>query len=118
MAIERFSLESLAHLDNGRLRAGLDQALRRAQNDCTDRPGLKKPRRITLTIDMTPVPNEAGDLDSCDVAFQVTERTPNRQSKVYNMKATAGGLLFNELSPSDIKQSTLDQAGPRKETGT
>lgn len=118
MAIEKFSLESLAHLDNGRLRAGLDQALRRAQTDCTDRPGLKKPRRITLTIDMTPVPNEAGDLESCDVAFQVTEKTPNRQSKVYNMKATPGGLLFNELSPNDIKQSTLDQAGPKKDTGS
>jgi len=118
MAIEKFSLESIARLDNGRLRAGIDQALRRAQTDCADRPGLKKPRRITLVIDMTPLPNEAGDLDTVDVGFQVTEKTPNRQSKVYNMKATPGGLLFNEMSPTDIKQSTLDQAGPKKDTGS
>jgi hypothetical protein len=39
---------------------------------------------------------------------------PTRESGTYNMKAVAGGLLYNEMSPDDINQTTIDQPQPRR----
>lgn len=114
MAIEKFSLEALSRIDEGRLREGFDQALRRCLDDCRDRPALGDARTVQLSMTMTPVIGEDGNLESADVRFQVHDAQPKRRSKVFNMKHTASGLLFNELSPADIRQGTLDQvAGPQ-----
>lgn len=114
MAIERFNLGSLSALDGGRVREAFEQALKRCEADCKDRPALKDPRRVSLTATITPVVGDDGNLESCDVQFQIVDSIPKRKSKVYNMKSTASGLLFNELSPEDINQRTLDEAsGPR-----
>lgn len=106
MPLETFNTASLANLDGGRIRQGLDLAIARAQSDCADRPGLKKGRRVTLEITITPV-QEGDSLDSCTVEFDIKERIPARSSKSYNMRAGSGGLLFNELSPEDVDQGTI-----------
>ncbi|MCP3916164.1 MAG: hypothetical protein GY711_11460 [bacterium] len=118
MAIEPFNLSSLVGLDQGRIKETFEQAIRRCEADCKDRPALKDARTVTLKVTIAPVPEpDGGELQSCDVRFQVTDSVPKRRSKVYNMRSTRSGLHFNELSPDDINQTTIDEApGPRSET--
>ena len=113
MTLQKFEFETVATIDDGRIREALDQAIRRCELDCKDRPNLNTARCVTLKINLTPVPSEAGDLDSVDVAFAIGDALPRRASKTYNMRATRGGLLFNELSPDDVNQMTLPGIGPR-----
>lgn len=114
MAVEKFELRSLVDLDSGRIRTAFEQALTRCLTDCRDRPAVTDARKITLAVAMAPVLDPDGEMESCNVQFQITDSVPKRKSKVYNMKSSRGGLLFNELSPDDVNQRTLDEApGPR-----
>lgn len=119
MAVKKFELESLSELDGGRIREAFDQAMRRCEMDCKDRPGLSDPRKLTLTMEMVPVISEDGQrLESCNLQFQVKDQCPPRKSKAYNMHSRAGGLLWNEMSPEDLKQGSLDDATGPKEVVT
>lgn len=113
MTIEKLDLGSLERLDQGRVGVSFEHALRRAEADCKDRPGVKAARTVTLVATIIPVQDEKGELDTCNVAFCVHESIPKRKSRVYNMTASPGGLLFNELSPDNIKQATIDDVGPK-----
>jgi hypothetical protein len=113
MAVEKFTLASLIDIDGGRIREAWEQALRRCRDDCHDRPGVAKGRKVTLHAILTPVCEPDGSLGSVDVSFEIDDSLPKRQSPSYNMRAARGGLLFNELSPDDINQRTLDEVGPR-----
>ena len=110
MGLEKFDMGTLTELDGGRIRTAFEQALKRLETDCKDRPNVKAARKLELVITMTPLPDDAGDLDSVDVKFRVKDSVPKRESKAYNMRAVPGGLLFNELSPDDVRQQTLDMA--------
>lgn len=117
MATQRFSLSALSDLDDGRVRAAFEQAIARCETDCKDRPAVTDSRKVTLSVTLSPIVGEDGEMESCNLQFQVLDSVPKRKSKVYNMKATRAGLVFNELSPDDIHQMTLDQAsGPREVT--
>lgn len=113
MTLQKFDFGTVATIDDGRIREALDQAIRRCELDCKDRPNVSKERCVTLKINLTPVPSETGDLDSVDVAFAIGDALPRRASKTYNMRAARGGLLFNEMSPDDVNQMTLPGIGPR-----
>lgn len=114
MALEKFTLSSLSTIDDGRIRVAFEQALKRCEDDCKDRPNLKEPRKIALLVVIEPVSDDNGNLDSCRVQFHLTDAQPKRRSKVYDMKAARGGLLFNELSADDVHQMTLDMSpGPK-----
>jgi hypothetical protein len=114
MAVERFELSALSTIDGGRINAAFQQALARCEADCRDRPGTGKPRKIALVVTMTPLCDDSADLESVNVHFQITDTIPKRESKVYNMKADRKGLLFNELAPEDVRQTTIDEPQPRK----
>lgn len=118
MAAQRFSLASLATIDDGRIRAAFEQALLRCEHDCKDRPAVADPRKVTISASLVPVLGPDGEMDSCDIQFQIMDSVPKRKSKVYNMLAHRDGLLFNELSPEDIHQRTIDEAdtGPKAVT--
>ncbi len=120
MALEKFTLATLADMDGGRIRAAFEQALKRIEADCKDRPAVKTGRRLELVLTMTPIA-DYGELDSVDVTFKIRESVPKRESKAYNMQAVAGGLLFNDASPEDVRQKSLDMApkpSAQKETGS
>ena len=108
MPLETFNTAALGTLDGGRVRVGIDQALKRAVDDCADRPGLKEDREIILKISLRPVMEGGGELDSVTVDFSIKERIPARSSKAYNMRAGSdGSLFFNELAPEDVDQGTI-----------
>lgn len=115
MALEKFTAATIATIDGGRIGVTIEQAVERARADCFDRPGVDKARKVVLEITFVPVPDESRrDLDSVDVCFQVKETIPGRESKSFNMRATPTGLLFNELSPEEAAQVTIDEpTGPR-----
>lgn len=114
MALEKFSLGALASMDGGRIATAFQQALDRLRYDCEDRPSIKGARKVQLSVSLTPVATDSGELESVDVDIQMNERLPKRSSKSFNMEAVAGGLLFNELSPDEVKQKTLDMVEGRK----
>jgi len=113
MALEAFTLATIAEMDGGRIRAAFEMALRRLEADCKDRPGVESARKLALVPHMTPV-CDGGDLDSVNITFKITDTVPKRESKSYNMQAVPGGLLFNDASPEDVRQGTLDMARKQK----
>jgi hypothetical protein len=117
VSLQLFKLATLSELDDGRIREAFDQAMQRGLADCKDRPADDRVRKITLEVSLVPLVSEKGDMETCDVAFKVAESLPKRISRTYNMKATAAGLVFNEDSPEDVRQLTLDQAPKPKKVG-
>jgi len=119
MALEKLCLEALVKMDDGRIREAFEQALKRCEDDCRDRPMLKKDRTVTLEAKIVPVADEEGALVECLLQLQVKDQRPVRSSKVYHMSAARQGLWLNELSPDDARQMTIDgpelQAVPEKE---
>lgn len=107
MALEKFMLGTLATMDDGRINAAFNAALKRVEMDCHDRPGVKTARKIEIVMLVEPVADE-GELDSVNVSFVIKDNVPKRQSKAYNMRAERGGLIYNEVSPEDVRQLTLD----------
>lgn len=115
MAVEKFNLASLVGIDAGRIREAFEQAVRRCEDDCRDRPSVDRDRKVQLTCSFRPVvDSNTGELESCNVDFEINDNIPKRRSKVYNMKAARTGLLFNEMSPDEIRQGTLDEAPSMK----
>ena len=111
MALEKFNLQSLVNMDDGRIKEAFEQAMRRCEEDCRDRPAVKEARKVSLVAVVSPVQGEGGDIDSCDVQFQIVDALPKRKSKVYNMRAAKNGLFYNELSHDNHVQMTVDEFG-------
>jgi hypothetical protein len=112
MAIEKFRLESLATIDGGRIKEAFEQAFARLVADCHDRPDLKAARKLGLIVIVEPI-SDGGTLNSIDVNFEMKDSLPKRESRSYNMALDQGGhVVFNELSPEEIRQRTLDMASP------
>lgn len=111
MVLLDFNLNSLGELDSGRVGVAFEQALSRLISDLRDRPGDGAKRNLTLDIAMTPVVDDGGNLTSAKVQCLVKDKIPTRKSRVYDMQATRKGLHFNELSPDDHRQLTIDDAG-------
>lgn len=102
------TLDSLKHLDGGRVAVMFKQAIARAVEDCEDRPNLKKPRKVQLVTSLAPFVDEDGSI-SVDITFDVKEAAPARASKQYSMKPCQGELEFNELSPENANQGTFEE---------
>ncbi len=118
MGLEKFELKTLSTMDGGHIAREFANAMKRCDADCRDRPSVTKARKINLVVTMEPISDdEAGELDSVNVTFKINDSVPERVSKTYNMKAVRGGLLFNELSPADVHQKTLDMAPEPERTG-
>lgn len=114
MAPKLFNFTSLADFDDGRIREAVDLELNRARLDCEDRPGLKQARKVTLTVILEPESDERGKIADVQVSFDIQARFPKRASRPYTMAAKRGHLVFNDLSPDDPNQMTLDQVGSVK----
>lgn len=112
MTLKQFDFAALAEIDDQRIATTIDHALERIYADLADRPIVSKERSITLRITLTPIADEKGRLDDVDVALKIVEKVPARESKTYRMAAAHGALMFNEDSPDNPDQQTLDLPGP------
>jgi hypothetical protein len=109
MGMLAFDAKSIASIDGGRIGVAINQELRKAALDCDDRPADKRPRKVTLQLELVPVVDEAGNCDSVDVSAQVKAVHPSRKSRKFDMSLRKNGVLaFNEESLDDVDQQTLD----------
>ena len=86
--------------------------LQRALQDIDDRPGFTSARKVTITLELTPKIVDDGTVDTAIVA-KVAGKIPDHASDpvVCQIRKKAGKPMaaFNDLSPNDPRQSTIDQ---------
>jgi hypothetical protein len=96
-------------LDGGRIHEAFMAELRRVAIDCEDRPGDDHARKVSIELQVTPVCDEQGKLDSLSGKFHVTSTVPKRRSKSYSFGFRQGGrMVFNDLSDDNIHQKTIE----------
>lgn len=106
--LQKLSLAALGEIDDGRLATAFDQAIKRAADDCNDRPGEKRKRCVVLQIEFEPVLDQDGVCDSVKSAVQIKDTIPTRKSRSYDFGLRKGGfLVFNENSLDSHRQSTI-----------
>lgn len=110
MTVHELNLASLMEqLDGGRVHEAFMAELRRVSIDCEDRPADDKVRKVSLELQLVPVCDDSGQLDSLSGKFHVTSTVPKRRSKSYSFGFRKGGrLVFNDLSDDNIHQQTIE----------
>lgn len=116
MPFIELDLRSLENLDDGRVSVAFAHELKRAVQDCMDRPGDKKPRKVTLEFSLTPVCSAEGgvvEMEGADGDFTIKSKVPERKSKTYSFRANKRGqLAFASESPDSVDQTTFDDIDP------
>lgn len=119
MALIPLNLQTLDRLDP-KLQAAFSTHLRRAVQDCLDRPAEKKARRVLLEVEVTPILDDDGGCSRVNADFKFRDKLPDRRSRTYEMIAQRDGrLILNEFSPTAPDQLTIDDVpGPGQEVQT
>lgn len=111
MGLINLSLETLKDLDFGAAEAAFRQALERAVQDCLDRPGDDRARKILLQMTLKPVKVIRGNTIDCDGArglFQVRCKIPDWETREVDFGVRNNGTLyFSPESPDNHRQGTL-----------
>jgi hypothetical protein len=111
MTLKRFNLDTMKDLDSGRAVEAFQTATQRAVQDCMDRPGDKRARKIVLQLTLIPVARIDGNTIDCDGAkgtFQCRCKIPDWETQEVDFGVQqSGDLIFNEDSPRDHRQMTL-----------
>lgn len=95
-------------MDNGRIGAALNIALKRIAEDLDDRPGDNRERKVTLEITAKPECAPDGLIEGAKVQVQVKDAIPTRKSRVYDVGVRKGGMMvYQEMSPDNHLQSPL-----------
>jgi hypothetical protein len=98
--LQLFLLKNM-HLVQG-LADDFDGQIQTMVRDCKERPGMKRPREITIRVRLTP--HENGE----DVLLEVTtgNKLPTKMAEKYRMMTTTNhGLKFNPDNPETPQQS-------------
>lgn len=107
---QQLTLSSIKELDDGRVDAAFNSAVKTCIQDCMDRPGDDSPRTVTFVATFTPLAENAGICEEVDIDFTIAPKIPKRRSKSYRMiPHPNGSALFNPASSDDPKQATLDE---------
>ena len=111
LSLERLTVETLDKVDFGKAAMAFQRHLARAVHDCTDRPGDKRVRKITLQLNIHPVAEINGtqiDCDSIRGTLKVTSTIPDHETNVVDFGIDGNGnLLFNPDSPGNHRQKTM-----------
>lgn len=114
MAIQRIStngLEAIGRFQGGAVNAQFVRQMKRAIDDCDDRPGDDKTRKVILTVEMKPIPQGHGHAPHVEMVARVKSSVPDHVSRPVEAKVLHGGdAAFNDLSESNVDQQTIDQA--------
>jgi hypothetical protein len=109
MAVQKLSLESIPELDPGIVLA-FNNHLKRAAQDCEDRPADRKPRKVTLEVMISPVMDlNTRECASTEIDLQTTSTIPAYRTRTYSVGMRKNGILaFNPDSPDNCDQGTFD----------
>jgi hypothetical protein len=110
--LSEFDMSKLGEIDEGRPLMMIQKAIKSATQDCVNRPGLSKTRKINITLELTPICSEDGVCEEVDVEVVSSASIPKSRSKPVNMRPhVRGSLLFNNQSQDDVHQHTIDELG-------
>ena len=116
MALQQFRIKDIGELDSGRPAAMIDKAIRSAIEDCSNRPGVARSRKVTVVLEIEPVAGEEGVCEEVNIDVVSSCSLPKSHSKTLNMGVRPNGqLVFNPGSDDNVRQGTLDEAGGRIE---
>ena len=109
--VVEFSFRDLADIDGNRLQVAFDQALKRCADDCYDRPGVSKPRKINMACELVPILDADGVCEEVKCSFEFSDTAPKRSSKVYSLNLKPDGkLLYHPEVLENHAQMALDLA--------
>lgn len=110
--LRELNLEGMTGFAGGTVEAIFNRHIKRAIEDCEDRPGEKKPRKVTLTANVVPIMLQDGATTDVAVDCEVTCSIPKHISKTVDCRVKVGGrAIFNDMSEEDVDQMTIDEAG-------
>lgn len=105
------SLGTLEDLDYGKIDVVFQKHLRRAVQDCLDRPHDKKARVVSLKFELAPDTEQDGDCCYVRMDASVMSKVPAHRTRVFQCAAKRNGdLFFDPLTPDDAGQMTFDQS--------
>lgn len=103
------NVSDLGKLGNGLLNEMFRQEMERITDDVITRPGVDKPRKMTIEIMVRPIMGQAGSLESVAMSYAVNSGMPKQQSDEIQMLCSKGQLTFNDLSQDNVHQQTIDE---------
>lgn len=113
MALMQLKLETLKDLDFGRPAVAYEQGIADAVRDCIDRPGDKRPRKVSMEFVIIPMVEQEGDCNEVMGEFKIKTVLPHRQTKPYSFGLNKQGrLFFSENAPDNVDQTTFDDIDP------
>lgn len=109
--LQRLTLSTMEDLDYGKAMQAFQELLRQAVQDCINRPGDKRVRKIILQFNLVPVAEISGNTIDCDSAkgsFTVRFKPPDYETSVVDFGVRNNGdLVFNPHSPGNHRQQTM-----------
>jgi hypothetical protein len=108
-------LEDLAKLDRGTPDRMVREVLQLILADLVDRPALDALRTLTLKVNFKPVSAVEGHLHEIITEVEVSAKIPVKRSPAYSMKPADKGFRYNDLSPDNADQMTLDDVPTGKD---
>lgn len=107
-SLMQLKLETLGELDGGKGALAFQHHMKRAAEDCLDRPADSKARTVTLKVELTPVMEDDGDCREVKAKITASSSIPVHKTKVYSLALRKNGILaFNPDAPDNINQGTL-----------
>ena len=112
MAVKQLKLQTLADFNGGKVAAAFDHHVKRVIEDCDDRPGETKARKITLEVEVVPRILQDGAATDCEITAKVKSTVPAHIAAPVVCQIRRGGIAaFNDLSEDNPHQRTLDEIG-------
>lgn len=107
--LKQFEFADLATMDGGRIGIAVNQAIKRAAEDCEDLPGEKAARKVTIQLEFKPELDQDGLCDNIATTVQIKQSLPTRKTRAYDMGLRKNGVLtFQPEALDNHQQDTFD----------
>jgi hypothetical protein len=120
MPKQELKMRNLGDVDGGSLGVAMDQAIKLVTQDLEDRPALDSKRKVTLTIELTPVVdvNSSGaHLESVISGWHVKPSIPpvGKASTVMTPQSTGRLAFHSDLPDAPEDETIMDEAERRRQ---
>lgn len=99
--------DTIGELSHGGVRVAIDRAIQQAVEDLHDRPGMKKPRTITLTLTLKPISNDSANLDNINIEVGIAAKFPNKSASIIGLPIGKKGISVNRDFEEEPDQHAL-----------
>jgi len=111
-SMREVDFNTLAEMKDGAFNLVLRKHLKRAADDCMDRPGDSKPRKIKVEIGYVPMLLPSGDAYDAGMQLKISSSIPEHVSQQYCVSMRKNGTFVVNLDSLDsVNQNTMDFDG-------